>query len=81
MTVSLPIADSLPHDGPSPVTVPPERRLPVTVASVPMDEARWDAWRAKGRLADVALAEQMRTVALIGVVLAGAVGVWWIGFD
>jgi hypothetical protein len=80
MTVSLPIADSPPHDEPTSVTTPSESRMPVTFESVPMDE-RWDAWRAKGRLADAAFAEKMRSVALMGVVVAGAVGVFWIGFD
>ena len=81
MTVSLPIADSPPHDEPTSVTIPSESRMPVTVDSVPMDEGRWDAWREKGRLADAAFAEKMRSVALMGVVVAGAVGAFWIGFD
>ena len=81
MTVSLPIADRPPHDEPTVVVIPLESRLPVTFESVPLDEARWNAWRAKGRLADAAFADTMRTVALMGVVAAGAVGAYWIGFD
>lgn len=80
MTVSLPIADSPPHE-PTSVTIPSESRMPVTVESVPMDEGRWDAWRAKGRLADAAFAAKMRSVALMAVVVAGAVGAFWIGFN
>jgi len=81
MTVSLPIADSPPHDEPMSVTVPSESRMPVTFESVPLDEGRWDAWRAKGRRADAAFAEKMRTLAFMGVVAAGVVGAFWIGFD
>ena len=81
MTVSLPIANSPPHDEPTSVTIPSESRRPVTFESVPMDEGRWDAWRAKGRLADAAFAKKMWSVALMGVVVAGAVGAFWIGFD
>jgi hypothetical protein len=81
MTVSLPIAASLPHVAPTPVTVSAESPMPVTYVSVPLDEARWEAWRVKGRLADAAFAEMMRSVALMGVVLAGAAGAFWIGLD
>jgi hypothetical protein len=81
MTLSLPIADSPPYDAPTPVTISSESRMPVTFESVPLDERRWDAWRAKGRVADAAFAETMRSVALMGIVVAGAVGTLWIGFD
>ena len=81
MTVSLPIADSPPHDELTSVTIPSERGMPLTFESVPLDEGRWDAWRAKGRLADAAFAEKMRSVALMGVVVAGIVGAFWVGFD
>lgn len=81
MTLSLPIADKPPLDEPRLVIIPLESRVPSTFESVPLDEARWDAWRAKGRRADAAFAEKMRTVALMGVVAAGAVGAFWIGFD
>ena len=43
--------------------------------------AAGSAWRAKGRVADAAFAEKMRSVALMGVVVAGAVGAFWVGFD
>ena len=66
---------------PTSVTIPSEGRLPATYESVPVDEGRWDAWCAKGRLADVAFAEKMRTVALMCVVAGSAVGAFWIGFD
>lgn len=33
---------------------------------------RWNAWRAKGRLADAAFADTMRTLALMSVVAAAA---------
>ena len=69
MTLSLPIADRPPH------------KEPITFESVPLDEARWNAWRAKGRIADAAFADTMRTLALMGVVAAAAVGIYWIGFD
>ena len=79
MTVSFPIADKPPSD--EPTLIPLESRKPLTFESVPLDEARWNAWRAKGRLADAAFADTMRTLALMGVVAAAAVGVYWIGFD
>jgi hypothetical protein len=80
MTVSLPIADSPPY-APTPLAVPSDSRLPATYESVPLDEARWEAWRAKGRRADREFAEKMRSLALIGGVVASALGMYWIGFD
>ena len=82
MTLSLPIADSLPHDAPTtPASIPSDSRMPLTFESVQLDEGRWNAWRDKGRLADIAFAEKMRSVALMGVVVAGAVGTLWIALD
>jgi hypothetical protein len=80
MTIPLPIAARLPHE-PTPVALPSEGRLPSTYETLPLDEDRWKAWQTKGRLADGAFAEQMRSVALIAAVVACAVGIYWIGFD
>ena len=81
MTVSLPIADRPPLDEPTPVTIPLEGRVPATFESIPLDEARWDAWRAKGKIADAAFVEKIRTLALMAVAVAGGVGAFWVGFN
>ena len=78
MNASLPIADSPPYEEPTPVTVPAASRVPVTFESVPFDQGRWDAWVTKGRLADAAFTEKVRTLAMLGVVVAVAVGAVWI---
>ena len=81
MTVLLPIAETPLHAEPTSVTIPRESHTSATFETVPLDEGRWDAWRAKGRAADAAFAEKMRSVALMGMVVAGAVAAFWIGFD
>jgi hypothetical protein len=78
MNVSLPIADSPPFEEPTPVTVPAASRMPGTFESVPFDLGRWDAWVTKGRVADAAFTEKVRTLALLGVVVAVAAGALWI---
>jgi hypothetical protein len=81
MNASLPIADSPPYEEPTPVTVPAASRMPVTFESVPFDRGRWDAWVTKGRLADAGFTEKVRTLALLGVVVAVAAGVVLIIFS
>ena len=48
MTVSLPIADSPPHDEPTPSPFRAESRMPVTFESVPLDERRWERLASQG---------------------------------
>jgi hypothetical protein len=82
MNASLPIADSPPYEEPNAghraVTVPAASRMPVTFESVPFDQGRWDAWVTKGRVADAAFTEKVRTRALLGVVVAVVAGAVWI---
>lgn len=81
MTLALPIADSPPHDLPRPVGIPSVKPMPHTFESLPLDEDRWQAWRAKGRLADAAFADTLRSVALTGGAVAAIVGALWISFN
>jgi hypothetical protein len=81
MNASLPIADNPPYEEPTPVTVPAASRVPVAFESVPFEQARWDAWVTKGRLADAGFTEKVRTLALLGVVVAVAAGVVLIIFS
>ena len=80
MTISLPIADSRSNET-TPVALPSDSRMPATVESVPLDEDRWNAWRAKGRLADRVFAEQMRSMFMTVAILACAAGLYWIGVE
>ena len=74
MNATLPIAKNPPYQEPTPVTVAAASPIPLTFDSVPFDQVRWDAWVAKGRLADVAFAEKFRTLAILGVAIAVGVG-------
>ena len=74
MNASLPITDSPPYEEPTPVTVPAASRMPDAFESLPFDLGRWDAWVTKGRVADAAFTEKVRTLALLGVVIAVAAG-------
>ena len=51
---------------------------PVAFDSVPFDQVRWDAWVTKGRLADAAFTEKVRTLVRLGVAVVGAAGAVWI---
>jgi hypothetical protein len=77
MNASLPIADSPLYREPTAV---PVAAATLTFESVPFDQGRWDAWVTKGRLADAAFTEKVRTLALLGVVMAVAAGAVWIIF-
>ena len=77
MTASLSVApDSIPGQT-QPVPLAPTR-APLEVHNAPFDDARWDAWVTKGRLANAAFAEKMRTLAMLGGVVVATVGVAWI---
>ena len=78
MNASLPIAAGSPSELLTPVTVPAASHVPVAFESVPFDQGRWDAWVTKGRLADAAFTEKVRTLALLGAVVVVAAGTVWI---
>ena len=77
MTSSLPIAHDSIRAQNQPVPLPPAR-APIEVQNAPFDEARWDAWVTKGRLANAAFAEKLRTLAMLGGVVVAAAGIAWI---
>lgn len=59
------------------IAVPAAGPLPATIDVAPFDQDRWDSWLNKGRLADAALADKFRTMAmLVAAVAAGVVVVW-----
>ena len=78
MSASLPIADRPPYEESPPVTVPAASRLPVAFESAPFDQRRWDAWVTKGRLADAAVVQKMRKLAMLGIMAGIAAGTAWI---
>jgi hypothetical protein len=77
MNSSLPVIDDPTHEKDQSVTLPPARG-PFDTHDAPLDEARWDAWVAKGRRADQALIEKVRMLALLGVTVGVAAGTVWI---
>ena len=60
------------------VTMPAASRMPVAFESVPFDQDRWNAWVTKGRLADAAFTEQVRMLAMLGVMVGIGAGTVWI---
>ena len=62
------------------LTLPHTRREVESVENLPLDEARWDAWVAKGVVADAAFAEKMRALAMLGLAVVGVLGAVWVSF-
>jgi len=52
--------------------------VPIDTHCAPLDDARWDAWVAKGRRADQAFVEKVRMLALLGVTVGVAADTVWI---
>lgn len=59
------------------MTDPPTHSLIETRDDAPFDEGRWNAWVAKGRLADTAFTETLRMLAMLGVTVGIAAGTVW----
>ena len=78
MNASLPIADCPLHAEPTPVALPAASHVPGAFESVPFDQGRWDAWVTKGRRADAAFTEQVRMLAILGVMIGIGAGTVWI---
>lgn len=77
MNSSLPIAVSPTHRKNDPVPGPLTSRPREMCDNAPFDQGRWDAWVTKGRLADAAFTEKVRTLALLGVTVAAGLGSAW----
>ena len=75
---SLPITARPPHEEPTPVTVAAASHVPGAFESVPVDQDRWEARVTKGRSADAAFAEQVRMLAMLGVMVGIGAGTVWI---
>jgi hypothetical protein len=78
MNSTLPITADPTHEQNYPAPLPLTSGRLETRDSVPFDEERWDAWVAKGRLANTAFAKKVRMLAMLGVTVGVAAGTVWI---